>query len=78
MLQICNPGVRNITPACVGFTKGVATESKVVSCDLPDIEVPDLTFSQMVWSREDRFKDKLALVRISLLGYGFYPVLLAG
>ena len=78
MLQIYNPGVRNITPACVGFTRGVVTESKVVSCDLPDIEVPDLTFSQMVWSREDRFKDKLALVRISLLGYGFYPVLLAG
>ena len=54
------------------------TERKVVSCDLPDIEIPDLTFSQMCWSREDRFKDKLALVRIELFGYGYYPVLLAG
>ena len=78
MLQICNPAVRNVTPAFVGFTRGVVTESKVVCCDLPDIEIPDLTFSQMCWSREDRFKDKLALVRIKLLWYSYYPVLLTG
>ena len=69
MLQITNPGVRNVAQACVGFTRGVVTESKVVSCDLPDIEIPDLTFSQMCWSREDRFKDKLALVSNGLFGY---------
>ena len=69
MLQIYNPGVRNVAQVCAGFTRGVVTESKVVSCDLPDIEIPDLTFSQMCWSREDRFKDKLALVSNGLFGY---------
>ena len=56
--------------ACGGVSRGVATTSKVVNCDLVDIEIPNLTFSQMCWSRADMFKDKLALVGIlEVLGH---------
>jgi len=40
----------------------MGTESRVVSCDIKDIKIPDLTFSQMCWSRVDQYKDNVALV----------------
>ena len=48
-----------------GLSRGVVTESRVVKSDLLDIDIPDLTFPQMCWSREERFRDQLALVKRS-------------
>ena len=44
----------------------MGTESKIISCDLPDINIPELTFSQMCWSRVDQYKENVALVGIAL------------
>ena len=64
VLNIPNLARQQAGPACGGVSRGVATSSKVVNCDLGDIQIPDLTFSQMCWSRADMLKDKLALVRL--------------
>ena len=42
--------------------RSMVTQSKVVHCDLEEIKIPDTTFSQLCWSREEVFKDRLALV----------------
>jgi len=40
----------------------MGTESKIVSCDLSDVKIPELTFSEMCWSRVEQYKDNAALV----------------
>ena len=37
-------------------------KTKVVKCDLSDIDLPNLTLPQMCWSRAEKFPDNLALV----------------
>ena len=37
-------------------------KTKVVKCDLSDIDLPSLTLPQMCWSGAEKFQDNLALV----------------
>ena len=56
------------TQGSLQLSRRMGTESKIISCDLPDIKIPELTFSQMCWSRVDQYKDNVALVEIVLFG----------
>jgi len=44
------------------MSRRMGTESRIISCDLPDIKIPELTYSQMCWSRAEQYKDNVALV----------------
>ena len=56
---------RCLAQASLLLSRRMGTESRVVSCDIKDIKIPDLTFSQMCWSRVDQYKDNVALVSIA-------------
>eukprot|EP00092_Neocalanus_flemingeri_P028236 GFUD01030662.1.p1 GENE.GFUD01030662.1~~GFUD01030662.1.p1 ORF type:complete len:562 (+),score=162.99 GFUD01030662.1:38-1723(+) len=61
---ICSSSIerRCLAQTSLQLSRSMGTESRIVSCDLQDIKIPDLTFSQMCWSRLDQYKDNVALV----------------
>ena len=50
--------------------------SGVVRCDLPDVDIPNLTFHDMCWSNIEKNKEKVALVRIFKNFFFFATVLI--
>jgi len=44
------------------FMRYMGTQSKIMNCDLADINIPELTFPEMCWSRVEQYKDNTALV----------------
>ena len=58
---------RCLSQASLRLSRRMGTKSKIVSCDLSDVKIPELTFSEMCWSRMDQYKDNAALVRKTLM-----------
>jgi len=53
---------RCLPTASILGRRSLGTDSRIINCDIPDIAIPDLNFSQMCWSRVEQYKDNVALV----------------
>ena len=54
-LRLISRGLASVKPATV--TRSLTSSAGIVTCDLEDIHIPDLTWSQMCFSRMDRCID---------------------
>ena len=53
-LRLISRGLASAKPVMV-TQRSLASSAGIVSCDIEDIAIPDLTWSQMCFSRLDRF-----------------------
>ena len=53
-LRLISRGLASAKPVTSVTQRSLASSAGIVSCDIEDIAIPDLTWSQMCFSRLDR------------------------